>query len=50
MVLKNLSPNGELYIWMNGKLLYKKYPDGSSCLFELYGIPTRNTDRDRGHY
>lgn len=42
--------NGELYVYMNGSLLYKKWPDGSSILFEKYGMPTRSEDRDRDDY
>lgn len=50
MVYKEITKSGELYVYMNGTLLYKKWPDGSSILFEKYGIPTRNTDRDNGKY
>lgn len=46
MIYKEISSTGELYVWMNGHLLYKKWPDGSSILFEKYGPPTRNVDRD----
>lgn len=47
---KEVSSTGEIYIYMSGVLLYKKYPSGESVLFEKYGPPTRNTDRDRGSY
>lgn len=47
---KEVSSTGELYVYMNGTLLYKKWPTGASIVFEKYGIPTSNTDRDRGHY
>lgn len=50
MVYKETSNTGETLVYMNGALLYKKWPDGSSILFEKYGIPTRNTDRDSGRY
>ena len=50
MVYKETTKTGEVYVYMNGTLLYKKYPNGNSILFEKYGIPTRNTDRDVGHY
>lgn len=48
MIHKKKTPDGETFIYMNGALLYKKWPDGSSAIFEKYGAPTRNTDRDAG--
>lgn len=50
MIHKETSSTGETYVYMNGHLLYKKWPDGSSILFEKHGFPTRNHDRDRGNY
>lgn len=50
MTHKETMPTGEVLIYMNGSLLYKKWPSGASILFEKYGPPTRNTDRDRGSY
>ncbi|WP_327210021.1 hypothetical protein [Rhizobium leguminosarum] len=50
MIRKEISSTGELYVYMNGDLLYKKWKDGSSILFEEYGLNTRGSDRDRGSY
>jgi hypothetical protein len=50
MIRKQISLTGELYVYMNGELLYKKWKDGNSILFEEYGLNTRNTDRDRSSY
>lgn len=50
MIYKETSATGELYIYMNGELLYKKWPDQSSILFEKWEPNTRNTDRDKGTY
>lgn len=50
MVYKETSATGEVFVYMNGFLLYKRWPTGASILFEKYGVPTRNTDRDRGSY
>lgn len=40
----------ETFVYMNGSLLYKIWhgiTSRSSILFEKYGPPTRNTDRDK---
>lgn len=50
MIHKEISSTGETYVYMNGHLLYKKWPNGTSALFEKHGFPTRNGDRDRGNY
>lgn len=50
MIRKRISATGELYVFMNGQLLYKKWNDGTSMIVESYGINTRNDDRDRGSY
>lgn len=50
IVHKEKSEYGEIFIYMNGKLLYKKWPDGNSILFEKYGMPTSKANRDMGHY
>ncbi|WP_353194585.1 hypothetical protein [Pusillimonas noertemannii] len=50
MIYKETTASGETLIYMNGALLYKKYPSGDSVLFEKYGPPTRKADRDAGHY
>lgn len=50
MIHKHTTKDGETYVYMNGSLLYKKYANGASVLFEKHGIPTRNTDRDAGRY
>lgn len=42
MIHKETTATGETYVYM-------KWPNGSSILFEKYGIPTRNTDRDNGY-
>jgi hypothetical protein len=46
MIYKEISSTGELYVYMNGSLLYKKWPSGTSVLFEKYGPPTWSSDRD----
>lgn len=50
MIHKETTPTGELLVYMNGSLLYKKWPTGGSILFEAYGPPTRKADRDNGRY
>lgn len=40
MIYKETTPSGELYIYMNGVLLYKRWSSGVSAIFEKYGPPT----------
>lgn len=49
-VYKIITSTGELYVYMNGALLYKRWVGGRSMLFEVYGPPTSNFDRDEGKY
>ncbi len=48
LIHKSISPFGDWIIFMNGKMLYKKWPTGRSLVFEAYGPPTSNHDRDNG--
>lgn len=50
MIVKHVTESGELYVYMNGSLLYKKWPNGASVLFEKYGPVTYKSDGDRGSY
>lgn len=50
LIHKETSPFGDWIIFMNGVPLYKKWPDGRSMLFEKYGMPTTDVDRDNGRY
>lgn len=45
MIYKEVSSTGELFVWMNGVLLYKKWPSGVSIVFEKYGPTTWSFDR-----
>lgn len=44
MIYKKTSSTGELYVYMNGVLLYKRWPTGVSVIFEKYGPNTWNTE------
>lgn len=46
LIHKSISPFGDWIIYMNGVPLYKKWPTGRSVLFDKYGPPISNTDRD----
>lgn len=46
LIHKSVSAFGDWIIFMNGRMLYKKWPNGSSMLFEKYGPNTTNADRD----
>jgi hypothetical protein len=46
LIHKSVSPFGDWIIFMNGVPLYKKWPNGRSVLFDKYGPPISNTDRD----
>lgn len=48
VIHKETSPHGDWIIFMNGRALYKKWPTGRSVLFEKFGVPTSNHDRDGG--
>jgi hypothetical protein len=48
LIHKSVSPFGDWIIFLNGKMLYKKWPGGRSVVFEAYGPPTSNHDRDNG--
>lgn len=50
MIYKETSATGELYVYINGEFVYKRWPNGSSILFEKWGPNTRDSDRDRGSY
>ena len=46
LIHKEVSPHGDWIIYMNGVPLYKKWPSGRSVLFDKYGSPISNSDRD----
>lgn len=46
LIHKEVSPLGDWIIYMNGVPLYKKWPTGRSVLFDKFGPPISNTDRD----
>ena len=50
MIYKRTYSFGDFIVFMNGRALYKRWPDGSSMIFESYGPNTTNRDRDRGRY
>jgi hypothetical protein len=50
LIHKSVSPFGDWIIFMDGVPLYKKWPTGRSLVFEKYGLPTSDSDRDNGHY
>lgn len=50
MVYKETTDSGELYVYINGILVYKRWSDGNSIIFEKYGIPTWKADRNKGNY
>lgn len=50
MIHKTISSTGELYVYSNGELIYKRWPNQTSVIIEKYGINTTNADRDRGKY
>ena len=50
MIHKETTPFGETLVYMNGYLLYKRWPNGRSLVMEKYSFGTYDTDRDRGRY
>lgn len=48
MVHKEIKKSGELMVWMSGVLLYKRWSNGKSVVFEKYGPPTSSSERDMG--
>lgn len=46
LIHKEVSPHGDWIIYMNGVPLYKRWPSGRSVLFDKYGSPISNSDRD----
>lgn len=46
VIHKSVSPYGDWIIFMSGHMLYKKWPDGRSLLFDKWGHPISNRDRD----
>lgn len=50
MIFKETTPYGETIVYMNGHLLYKRWPNGRSMIMEKYSFGTTDTDRDRGSY
>jgi hypothetical protein len=46
VIHKSVSPFGDWIIFMNGRMLYKKWPGGRSVIFDKYGPPISNNDRD----
>jgi hypothetical protein len=37
----------ELYVYIGGVLIYKRWKNGGSLLFDKFGPPISNKDRDR---
>ncbi|NTF18128.1 hypothetical protein G6L37_06895 [Agrobacterium rubi] len=46
LIHKEVSPLGDWIVYMNGVALYKKWPTGRSVLFDKFGPPISNKDRD----